>query len=469
MTASGDTTTPTLTCEPHGQPTRISCVECGSPVCPKCMVRTEVGTKCENCARPVSPTIAAVTRSRLPWLLGAIGAVLVLAALIAISTRGSGNSSPPAAQPVVGTWTKDASLTAIRGTTAVVALRDGRVLAAGGGVGALPLAATEVYDPTSKAWSATGAMSQPRRGASVVLLGDGRVLVAGGVAGPTLLSSAEIYDPTGGRWSSTGSMTIPRLGGTLTLLPGGRVLAAGGTTTGGQTGTGAGQTISPSATAEIFDPATGTWSSTGSMVAGRFEATATALADGRVLVVGGLGGPPVASAGGGLQYGPLKTAEIFDHAIGAFTGAGTMTEGRALQVAARVSSGEVVVAGGVGGADGTVTLSTAERFNPTTASWSAVAAMAQGRTGASATMLNNGSVLVTGGETVDQGARHSLATAQVFDPAKNTWSPAGNMSCPRSGQGNALLKDGSVLVVAGDTAFPGQPPVAQGCVDRYTP
>ncbi|MDQ6615231.1 MAG: hypothetical protein M3083_10900 [Actinomycetota bacterium] len=461
-------TTPTLACETHGQPTRISCVECGKPVCPKCMVRTEVGTKCETCARPVAPKITRPPRSRSPWLLGLLGAVLVVGAIVALRLNQGGGSKPVAALPVLGTWSKEPSLSSIRGTAAVVLLRNGQVLAAGGGVGTIPLAASELFDSSSRSWKPTGALNEPRRGAAAVVLTDGRVLIAGGVAGPTLLASTEIYDPGTGHWTPSGTMAIARLGGTMTVLPGGDVLIAGGTTTGGQQGTGGGQTISPSATAELFHVATGQWSSTRSMADSRFEATATVLSDGRVLIVGGLGGPGTPSPTG-VQFGPLRSAEIFDPAVGAFTGAGSMAEGRALQVAARLANGQVLVAGGLGGPGGTVTLSSVERFEPTTGAWSEVAPMSQGRTGASAAALKNGMVLVTGGETVDQGARHSLAAAQVFDPAKDVWNPAGSMSCPRSGAGTALLADGSVLVVAGDTAFPGRPPVAQGCVDRYLP
>jgi N-acetylneuraminic acid mutarotase len=432
------------------------------------MVRTEVGTKCERCARPVEPKVTHVPRSRMPWLLGLGGAVLVVGAIVVLGLRGGGSSKAPPAVPVVGTWTAAPPLNSIRGTTAVVELRNGQVLAAGGGVGAIPVASAELYDPSSRTWRPTGAMNQARRGATAVVLADGRVLIAGGVAGPTLLSSAEIYDPTAGRWSTTGSMMIPRLGATMTVLPSGDVLVTGGTTTGGRAGTGGGQTISPTASAEIYHVGTGQWTATQSMTDPRFEATATSLTDGRVLVVGGLGGAGVASPTG-LQYQPLASAEIFDPAVGAFTGAGSMTTGRALQVAARVANGQVLVAGGIGGTGGTGTLASAELFTPTTGAWSELPAMAQSRTGASAITLNNGMVLVTGGETVNQGARQSLATAQVFDPTKKVWDPAGMMSCPRSGAGTVVLADGSALVVAGDTAFPGQPPVAQGCVDRYTP
>jgi len=433
------------------------------------MVRTEVGTKCERCARPVAPKFVAPPRSRLPWLLGLGGAVLVVGAIVVLSNRGGGGSNKPAGGlPVVGSWVTEPSLSSIRGTTAVVELNSGQVLAAGGGVGAIPVASTELFDSATGTWKPTAAMNQARRGATAVALANGRVLIAGGVAGPTLLSSAELYDPSTGSWSTTGSMTIPRLGATMTLLPSGDVLVTGGTTTGGQPGTGGGQTISPTASAEVYHVATGQWSPTSAMAQARFEATATALSDGRVLIVGGLGGPAISSPTG-VEYGALQSAEIFDPAVGAFTGAGAMAEGRALQGAARLQNGKVLVAGGLGGAGGTVTLSSAELFDPTTGSWSHMAPMVQGSDGAATAALSNGMVLVTGGETVDQGARRSLATAEVFDSSKDVWDSAGMMSCPRSGAGVAVLANGSVLVVAGDTAFPGQPPVAQGCVNRFTP
>jgi hypothetical protein len=434
------------------------------------MVRTEVGTKCEKCAKAVAPKVTLATSgSRLPWIVGVAGAVIVLGAIVALSLRGGSSSTKTPTVSTLGSWVKGPSLGNIRGTASVVQLRNGQVLAAGGGVGAVPVSATELYDPASQAWKPSGALNQARRGANAVLLADGRVLIAGGVSGPNLLSSAELYDPNAGTWTPTGSMSIPRLDATMTLLPNGDVLVAGGTTTGGVQGTGGGQTISPVASAEVFHPASGTWTATKSMGDSRFEATATTLSDGRVLIVGGFGGTPAQSQTG-PQFAALKSAEIFDPAVGAFTGAGTMTEGRALQVATRIGNGQVLEIGGLGGPTGAVTLATAERFDPTTGAWTEVAPMvAQGRDGASIASLVNGNVLVAGGETVDNGARHSLATAAVYDPAKNVWHPAGSMSCPRSGAGAAVLADGSALVIGGDTAFPGQPPVAQGCVDRYVP
>lgn len=435
------------------------------------MVRTEVGTKCEACARPVLPRVSQVT----PWsgrragaLIVAGVAVAVIAVLVLVTGRHSASRATPALEPL-GSWTPEPSLSDIRGTAAVVRLPDGSVLAAGGGVGSLPLSAADIYDPATRTWTPTAPLGHARRGAAIVVLKDGRALVAGGVAGADLLSSVEIYEPGAHRWVAAAPMAIPRLGATLTVLPSGDVLATGGTTSGGEAGTGGGQAISPTASAEIFRPATGTWTPTASMATTRFDASATALADGRVLVVGGFGGPGVRKAGDRAQLPPLRSAELYDPAVGAFSGAGVLGEGRAGHVAIRLEDGSVLVAGGSGGPDGSVSLGSAERYDPQAGRWTQVGALRQPRTGAAAVVLRGGRVLVEGGERVEQGVRTSLASAELFDPVSGSWKPAGNMACPRSGQGVAALSDGSVVVVAGDAAFPGQSPVAQSCVDLYTP
>src|SRR5436853_3567257 len=280
--------TQALKCERHGELTRLTCVECGKPICPKCAVRTEVGLKCEEDATPAAineKALAMMRPSRKPLYLGIGGAVVVLAMIaVLLGSRGGSSDKPPPALPPVGTWRQAPDLATIRGTTTAVLLKDGRVLVAGGGVGAIPIDAAELFDPASGTWKATGTLKQGRRGHTAVLLNDGRVLVAGGRdADGEPMSSTEIYDPATGQWTTSAPMSIGRIGHSMSMLRDGRVLVAGGTSR-GPSGASGGQTIRPDASAEIFDPKTSTWKPTASMRTARFEHTATALPDGKVLI-----------------------------------------------------------------------------------------------------------------------------------------------------------------------------------------
>jgi hypothetical protein len=343
-----------------------------------------------------------------------------------------------------------------------VTLNDGKVLVVGGGVGAIPVAAAELFDPVSGQWRPTGALNEPRRGHAATALPDGRVVVAGGRnadGDPTV--SAEMYDPVAGTWATVAPMKVGRIGHSLTTLADGRVLVTGGTTAG--TGAaGGGQTIRPESSAEIFDPKTGAWRTTQSMSTGRFEHTATALPDGKVLIAGGQG------PGEGGRLTPLATAELYDPAADTFVGTSNLGEGRTNHAAVLLSDrSTVLVAGGVGSAD--VSLASAELYDSRSGSWTRATPLTEHRTGATATLLSDGRALVAGGESFTRGQRRSLRRGEVFDPQNREWRSAGEMQCPRSEQAAVLLSDGTVLVVAGDAAFPGQAPIAQGCADRYKP
>lgn len=166
------------------------------------------------------------------------------------------------------------------------ALRDGRVLLAGGNVGTNVVASAEIFDPRTGRWLPTASMRQKRADAGAALLPDGRVLVAGGDGGGgAIIPSAEIYDPRVGRWSVTGSMHDARSSFRLMVLPDGKALAVGGG------GAAFGRDL---ATAELYDPRSGTWSRTASMHHDRTQFDAALLASGQVLVAGGntgLAGP----------------------------------------------------------------------------------------------------------------------------------------------------------------------------------
>src|SRR5262249_56123040 len=113
--------------------------------------------------------------------------------------------------------------------------------------------------------------------ATATLLRNGKVLVAGGLAGNHQVSSAELYNPATGTWSATGSMTKARSGQTATLLPNGQVLVAGGGCNGSGYGCDSGSFLETQRSAELYNPATGTWAPTGRMAFGRQFFTATLL------------------------------------------------------------------------------------------------------------------------------------------------------------------------------------------------
>ena len=217
-------------------------------------------------------------------------------------------------------------------------LSNGKVLIAGGYNGTY-LASAELYDPAARTFSPTNAMNTARSGHVAVLLSNGKVLLAGGVGlGWTFLSSAEVYDPATNSFTATGEMLAARESHTASLLPNGKVLI-----TGGHKGRRAAMTIYSSA--EIYDPAVGKFSATGDMTRIRHKHGAVSLADGRVLIVGGAD-----HRDGRPAY---TSAEIYNPATGTFTATGDMNSPRyKLQdTVVRLSNEQVLIAGGAARAE----------------------------------------------------------------------------------------------------------------------
>jgi hypothetical protein len=317
------------------------------------------------------------------------------------------------------TFSPTGPLAQVRGLHTATRLADGRVLIAGGGpaswvsnVGPY-LASAELYDSTTGTMSRTGSMSTAREDHTATLLADGRVLVTGGDdAGSHAVASAELYDPTSGTFSATGSMTTARGFHTATLLADGRVLIVGGDDAAWSAG--------PFfASAELYDPTTGTFSATGSMTVGRVYQTATRLVDGRVLISGGAG------ADGGQS---LASAELYDPTTGTFSATGSMTVGRVYQTATALVDGRVLITGGLPNgrdyASNPRFLSSAEIFDPLNGTFTATGSMASTRTYHSAALLADGRALITGGVTENRST--SLATAEIYDPRTGMFSPAGD-------------------------------------------
>jgi large repetitive protein len=324
------------------------------------------------------------------------------------------------------------SLAIARAQQTASLLSTGRVLIAGGGAPE-DAAKAELYDPKTGAFSPTGSMSTGRFGATATVLSDGRVLIAGGWSedpNAPVLASAELYDPAAGTFSPTGWMTTPRAEHTATLLSDGRVLITGGQIE-------SNNVFSSLSTAELYDPRLGTFRPTGSMTVARFNHTATLLETGHVLIAGG-GGPA------GLANSPsLATAELYDPATGTFTATASMAGARFWHTATLLDSGRVLIAGGN---DGSGPLASAEQYDPSTGTFIPAGSMAAGRYQHTATLLNDGGVLVVGGYADGVG---TLASAELYDPLTATFSAAGSMSDSRFQHTATLLGDGRVLIAAG--------------------
>ncbi|MEE8525591.1 MAG: kelch repeat-containing protein, partial [Thermoanaerobaculia bacterium] len=160
---------------------------------------------------------------------------------------------------------------------------------------------------------------------------------------------------------------------------------------------------------------------------------------GRVLVVGGSDRAPNNTATIGC--------ELYDPASGTWSVTGSLNESRSLHTATLLPSGQILLIGGQS-ALGAVNRSSAEIYDPDTGTWSLAAPMSEPRSVHTATLLLSGEVLVAGGITVSGGS-DDTSSAEIYDPLSNSWSAAGSMATPRRSHSAALLADGRVIVVGG--------------------
>ena len=371
-------------------------------------------------------------RSQVLLLLAFALAALAAGCGGAASSKPGGEDGTEAGLSAAGAFTDAASMNQARQAHTATKLADGRVLVTGGriqaergtgdyggGSGPSRYSSAEIYDPSTGTWSSAGSMSEPRAFHTATLLQDGRVLVAGDRGKKTL---PDIFDPSSGTWSVAGEMVVPRGEHTATRLDDGKVLVTGGVNS----------FLMHRSSAEIYDPVTDIWSETGSMTDDRSNHTATLLPDGRVLAIG---------SGASLKF--LLTAELFDPASGTWTAASPMAEGRAYHTATPLGEGRVLVVG----AD---EKTSAEIYHAATGTWSSAGNAVETRAYHTATLLPDGRVLVAGG-SVGVFVEHAEArsSAEVYDPPTNTWSSAGSMSFGRYRFTATMLEDGKVLLSAG--------------------
>ncbi|MBI4312136.1 MAG: hypothetical protein HY681_10195 [Chloroflexi bacterium] len=347
----------------------------------------------------------------------AIGGILLLLLLLQPS-RTSATST------IVGNMTS-----ARAGHTATL-LPNGKALIAGGMANSF-LASAELYDPATQSFTATGSMATARAVHTATLLKSGLVLITGGVGlDGGRLASAELYDPVSGTFSPTGNLVVARSYHSATLLPDGTVLIAGGYT---------GEVVN--AAAEIYDPVTETFVTTGTMTRARNQLRAVLLPNGLVLIVGGYWNSDPAVP---------DFSELYDSTSGEFAatiGASPVIEyGHTTTL---LGEGQVLI---VGGQTHHHDYDRPFLYDPATGSFiEGTSALSSRAVDHSATLLPDGRVLISGGGGSLAGAPQGTSRIEIYDPKTSSFELAASLSRPRVGHTATLLQDGKVLMAGGVT------------------
>ena len=294
------------------------------------------------------------------------------------------------------------------------------------------VAAVQAQTGAAGSFESVGSLHEGRFAHTATLLQDGRVVVIGGFSFLGALSSTEFYDPASSMISAGESLAVARQFHTASRLPDGRVLVAGGM----------GSSFDPIDRIEVIDPAGGSTTEPGSTVEPRMYHTATRLPDGGVHFIGGFGAGLATTA----------STEIWEHKSGESQAAASLATDRGAHTSTLLPDGRIlVVGGGHGGLFSGEVVPTAEIHDPNTGRFTEAGSLPRARGGHSATLLDDGRVLIVGGSAVDLDAGEASVfdSAFVWDPESKTFQSAGALAQGRSSHTATLLPDGRVLVIGG--------------------
>jgi N-acetylneuraminic acid mutarotase len=294
-------------------------------------------------------------------------------------------------------------------------------------------------------------MITPRALHAAATLNDGRVLFTGGVAGTGVTTACEIYDPATNTFTAAADLAGLRAGHAAATLPDGRVMVVGGTTNFTDLTTAITAVLN---TTEIYNPATNTWAAGPNIGGRRLVPSLTRLSNGRLLLAGGievtvLFGIPIALTS-------TNKAQLYNPTTNSWSNAPNMPNGRAYHQdnAITLADGRVLLSGGVLvpdllNATNAASIAGADLYDPATNTWQATT-MSRSRTGHAAVRLPDNRVLVSGGAEGLVSAALTLTAVATFDPATNTWTDQAPMTVARAGHTAALLPDGMVVLLGGN-------------------
>ena len=245
--------------------------------------------------------------------------------------------------------------------------------------------------------------------------------------------------PAPGSIKLTGNMEVDRSWHRSTLLPDGKVFVTGGLDS----------YENALASAEIYDPATGRFTDAGTMNSKRAGHSATLLPNGSVLIAGG--------AYSKNDWETLSSAEIYDPATGRFTQTASLKTARMGHEATLLSDGRVLITGGTSANRDARLVASAEIYDSTTDAFTEAGTMSEARVDHTATLLPNGKVLVTGGYGIKDSSSGLTSSAELYDPATNSFSPVASMNFHRYKHSAVLLNDGNVLIAGGIASYPDKP------------
>jgi len=337
-----------------------------------------------------------------------------------------------------GAWLSTGTMISARDGHTATMLANGKILAAGGTNNGVALTSAELYNPAAGTWASTGSMSVARSHARAILLPNGSVLVMGGCVNDCLSATTngvELYNPNTGTFTATGSMLQARSDFGVALLANGQVLVAGGCTAFDVNGC-----TSVTNKTEIYNPSAGIWKATAPLRAARYAMMATTLASGQVLVAGG----------STAALDALNSSEIYDPTAKTWTLGAKMLQPRGDYASITLATGKILFAGGENNSG--VSINNAELYDPTTGKFTATGNMTATRVEHTAVLLSNGKVLVSGGNNQTVNGATPLASTELYEPGTGKWSATGRMSTARAGHTSTVLHNGSVVNAGGSDA-----------------